>query len=183
MPSASIPRLALVFLRAGSLTFGGGDPTVAVLYAELVSARGWLAPEKYGLVYALARVTPGTNMLAFCAGAAWEVLGWRAAVAAVLAATLPSAAAVVLLTAGFEAVQSNGPAMAAIAGTLAAAVGMMLSGAWQLARPHLARRRWPRAVALAGGAFALSFLWGASPIVVLAAAAAIGCFWRVPEAA
>ena len=152
---------------------------MAVLHSELVASRGWLSPEKYGLVYGLARITPGTNLLAFCAGAAWEILGWLAAVAGVAAVTLPSALAVVLLTVGYETLRSNGAAMAAIAGTLAAAVGMMLAGAFQLTRPHLALRRWPRAAVFTGGSLAL-VLAGLTPIQVIALAAAAGALWRDP---
>jgi len=42
-------------------------------------------------------------MLAFCAGAAWKLAGWAGALLAVLAAAVPSAACVVLLTLGYQA--------------------------------------------------------------------------------
>src|ERR1019366_6259770 len=103
MKSFSVRGMTGVFARVGTLTFGGGDPTVAALYSELVTTRRWLAPEAYGLVYALARITPGTNAMAFCAGVAWELAGWGGGVLAVLAAAVPSALCVVLLTLGYEA--------------------------------------------------------------------------------
>src|SRR5262245_21939305 len=114
----SLSRLTLIYLSIGKLTFGGGDPTMPALQSDLIFARGWLPPEKYGLIYALARITPGTNLLAFCAGCAWQLLGWGAALAGVVVVTVPSAAIVVLLTKGYEAWKSNPLAMAAIAGTL-----------------------------------------------------------------
>jgi len=45
--SFSIRRLALLFLRVGNLTFGGGDPTMAALHRELVVSRGWLHIELF----------------------------------------------------------------------------------------------------------------------------------------
>ena len=176
----SLLRLTLIYLRIGNLTFGGGDPTMAALQSELVFSRGWLPPEKYGLIYALARITPGTNLLAFCAGSAWQLLGWGAAVAGVAAVTVPSAAVVVLLTKGYEAWKSNPLAMAAISGTLASALGMMATGAWLLVRPHLSARRWLRAVVSVGGSLVLSLQFGVSPIQVLMLAALIGWFWQAP---
>jgi chromate transporter len=181
MAPLSLRRLLLIYLRASNLTFGGGDPTMAVLQSELVGRHGWLPPEKYGLVYGLARITPGTNILAFCAGTAWELKGWRGALLAVLGATLPAAVAVVLLTASYQALQHNARAMAAIAGTLAAAVGMMAFSAWQLLQPHLRGRRAWRAITLAGGSVALSYGLGLSPIDVLGLAALAGFFWHAPE--
>jgi len=183
MSPPSLPRLTLVYARVSSLTFGGGDPTMAALQNELVSRRGWLSPEKYVVVYALARVTPGTNILAFCAGSAWQLKGWPAAILAVLAASLPAALTVVLLTVGYQAFHNNARAMAAIAGTLAAAVGMMALSAWQLVRPHLRRRRAWRAVVLVGASLALAYGLRWSPILILSLAALAGFFWRAPDTA
>ncbi|HTQ58269.1 MAG TPA: chromate transporter [Bryobacteraceae bacterium] len=180
----SLLRLSSIYTRASNLTFGGGDPTMAALQNELVARGGWLTPEQYGLVYALARITPGTNMLAFCAGSAWVLKGWPGALLAVLGASVPAALAVVLLTVGYQAFRHNPHAMSAIAGTLAAAVGMMAVSAWQLARPQM-RRGKPavRAVVLVAGAAMAGFGPRVSPIVLLGLAAAIGLFWRAPEKA
>jgi len=71
MKPFSLRRFALLVLRVGNLTFGGGDPTMSVLHRELVVSREWITPEQYGLAYSLARATPGTNLLAFCAGVGW----------------------------------------------------------------------------------------------------------------
>jgi len=131
----------------------------------------------------LARITPGTNILAFCAGTAWELKGWPGAILAVLGASVPSAVAVVLLTAGYQAFQHNARAMAAIAGTLAAAVGMMAVSAWQLVRPHLRRRRALRAIVLVAASAYLAYAWHMPPIEILGLAALAGFFWRAPETA
>jgi chromate transporter len=180
MRQLSLYRLFVLCLRLGNLTFGGGAPTMAAMYSEMVVADRWLSPEKYALIYALARITPGTNMLAFCAGTGWELLGWTGAVVGVLAMSLPAAAVVVLLTQGYEAWKTNALAMGAIGGTLAAAVGMMAASGWQLISPFLNRRQWLHAVAIAGPSLALS-LGGLSPVQVLALAAVAGLIWRVPE--
>src|SRR6266851_9129773 len=107
MPPASLKQLSWIFLRVGNLTFGGGDPTMAALQSELVATRHWLDEEQYGLIYGLARITPGTNLLAFCAAAGWLIVGWAGSVLGVLAVTLPSAIVVVLLTAGYQAWSGN----------------------------------------------------------------------------
>jgi chromate transporter len=181
MAQPSPGSLALLFGRIGNLTFGGGDPTMAALYQELVARRRWLTAEQYGLIWSLARVTPGTNLLAFCVGVGWRLAGLSGALAAVLALTLPSAAIVVWLTYACQALRANAWAMAAIAGVLAAAVGMMLTGAWQILRPHLKARTWPRAVVISGGALVLARLLALNPIAVLALGALAGAFWISPD--
>jgi chromate transporter len=177
----SLPRLFLLYLRLASLTFGGGNPTMAAMYTEMVTSRKWLSAERYAVSYALARITPGTNMLAFCAGTAWELLGWCGALAGVLAASVPAAIVVMLLTEGYDAVRANAPAMAAISGTLAAAVGMMAASAWDLLKPHMNRQRWLHAAIISGAALVLSLGFQLSPVLVLALAAAAGLVWRIPE--
>jgi chromate transporter len=174
-------KLFLLFLRLANLTFGGGDAIMAAMNTELVSARKWLSQEGYSIAYALARITPGTNVLACCAGTAWQIRGWSGAVAAVLAASTPAAIAVMVLTEGYGALQSSAAARAAIAGTLAAAVGMMGTAAWNLLQPYLDRRRWLPAVVIASMSVALLEWLSFSPIRVLGVAALTGLVWRIPE--
>jgi len=156
---------------------------MAVFQREMVSRTGWLSPERYGLAYGLSRVTPGTNLLAFCAAAGWYLQSWRGAVVTVMAVTLPSAVLVVLLTGAYQELRANPLAMGAISGIVAAAAGMTAAAAWLLARPFLVSRSWPRAVLLAGGAAALSGFSVLSPIQVLGLAAVAGYLWNDPDTA
>jgi chromate transporter len=177
----SLFRLILIHLRVGNLIFGGGDPSLAALHAEIVATKRWVTPERFAVAYALARVTPGTNLLAFCAGISWELLGLRAAAAALLAMTIPSAILVVILTQSYAALTSNQIAMAAVGGILAAAVAMMPAAAWQLVRPYVNRRRALHAIVIVGGALVLSLQFSVSPIQILGLSALCGVLWRVPE--
>ncbi len=180
MPPASLKQLSWIFLRVGNLTFGGGDPTMAALQSELVARRHWLDEEQYGLIYGLARITPGTNLLAFSAAAAWKILGWAGAVAAVVAMTAPSATMVVLLTRGYEVFSSNALAMAAIGGTLAAANGMMATSAWQLLAPQIRAGRRARTAVIFLASLLASQALSMPPVQVLGLAALAGLIWRVP---
>lgn len=154
---------------------------MSALQSELF-AREWITPTQYGLVFSLARITPGTNILAFCAGVGWLILGLPGAMLAVLAVSIPSAVLVTVLTAGYGLWKSNPFAMAAISGMLAAAIGMMATGAFLLIRPQLRRERSLstrlRAVVVAAAAVALTLYCGLSPVQVLALAAITGLIWR-----
>jgi len=88
---------------------------------------------------------------------------------------------VMLLTGSYDVVRSNSNAMAAVAGTLAAAVGIMGMATWQLLQPYLDRKRWIHVVVLAGGSLLLTLTLNLAPIAVLGLAAAAGAIWRVPE--
>lgn len=179
----SLFRLFLVYLKVGNLTFGGGDPTMAALQTEMVASRGWISDRAYALVYTLARITPGTNLLAFCAGTAWELLGWPGAIAAVLAMTVPAALLVLWVTAHYATLQAHPFAMAALGGVLAAAVGIMIAAAWQLARPSFSRRSWIQAGIVLAVAVLLSFPGTRiylTPLRVLGLAALVGLLWEIP---
>jgi chromate transporter len=180
-PRPTLRSLSALVFRLVNFTFGGGDPTMAALEREMVHRRKWLDPEKYGLSFALARITPGTNVIAFSAAVAWFLRGWPGAVAAVVAGTVPCAVLVVWLTYGYQHLKDSPAARAAIAGMLAAAVGMMFAAAWNLIRPEVRRGRWLRAAVLAGGAAVLVARFAVAPIQVLALAALIGFAWHNPE--
>ena len=87
MPAPTLRKLTGVFLRIGNTTFGGGLPTIAALQRELVDGNHWLSLEDYALAFSLARITPGTNVIAFCAAPGARIMGLRGALAATLAET------------------------------------------------------------------------------------------------
>lgn len=178
------PNLSLltrIFFRIGNTTFGGGYITIGMLGRELVEQRRWLSSEKFDLAFALSRVTPGTNLLAFCAAIGAQLMGFTGAMAAVLAVTVPSAILAVLFIYGFELGQTNAIAMAAIGGTVAAVAGMMWSTIWTILRPHVGGTvRNLQVVLIAGGAFLASWKWGITPVPIIAAGTLIGVLWKDP---
>ena len=175
----TLRKLAAVFFRVGNTTFGGGDPTIAVLQREF-QRRGWITAEQFVLVYGLARVTPGTNVVAFCAGTAWLMLGVAGALIAVLVLTVPSAVLVIWLTRICELGATNRWARAAITGTVAAAVGTMLAAALYLTRLQLRKATWPSTIAILVASFVLAQWFRLSPIQILGLAAVTGAIWRRP---
>ena len=89
-------QIADVFCRYANFTLGGGSATVAVLHRELLDKRRWLSTDKFKLCFALARLTPGTNLLAFCTGVGWLLRGVAGAIVPLLAASIPCAVFVVI---------------------------------------------------------------------------------------
>lgn len=168
--------LALLFLRIGNTTVGGGEPTVAALQQEL-SRRNYITPEQFGLAYALARLTPGTNMLAFCAAAGWYALGLAGAFAGVLAVSIPSSVLVVWLTRICEEGDRIPWLGAAVKGMIAAAAGITVAAAFKLADSQIVPGHRVVPIAIVAGAF-LARLLGLPPLYTLALAATAGLLWR-----
>jgi chromate transporter len=181
VPPTTLRKLTGVFLRIGNTTFGGGLPTIAALQRELVEQNRWLSMEDYALAFSLARITPGTNVIAFCAAAGARIMGLRGALAATLAETAPSAVLAVLMTQGYETWRGNAWVMAGVAGTIAAVTGMMWASVWYIVRPYVGDIR----SALRGALIALSAFFafwklGLGPVTVIGLAAVVGLVWKEP---
>src|SRR5277367_5800149 len=145
------PRLSAVirlFARVGVTVFGGGDPTIAILQREFYR-REWLSPEKFAIAFGLARLTPGTNVLAFCAAAGWYLLGFTGALAAVLAITIPASVLVVWLTRAYDLAPRFPLAQSIVNALVAAAVGTMIGAALLLVRTQCSREKWLRPTVIA----------------------------------
>ena len=154
---------------------------MSAFYREFVERRGWLTREQYATAYALARVTPGTNLLAFSAGAGFLLHGLLGAIAAVIAISVPSSLLVVWISAGYQAGRVNPWVAAVVGGIIASAIGMMLASAWQLVQPRIRDGQWLRSLLLVAGAmFGLS-VFHITPIVILLVAGLIGYFLPPPE--
>ncbi len=180
--------LTWLYLKVGNTTFGGGYPTIAIFQRDLVERERWLTEQDYALAFSLARITPGTTLLAFCAATGYKILGLSGAVAAVFAESLPSAVLAVLLTDGYESWGSNAIVMALVGGATAAVAGMMWSSALYLTRPYFIGGAWKKGrilrvmsvLVFSGGAFAASWKFGMSPILILGVAALVGLLWKEP---
>lgn len=170
-----------ICLRIGNFTFGGGDPTISAFYREFVLRRNWLTREQYATAYALARVTPGTNLLAFSAGAGFLLHGWAGALAAVLAITIPSSLLVVWLTMVYQAGRVNPMATAIAGGIIASAIGMMIASAWQLVQPRIRDGQWLRSLLPVSGAMIALSVYHVAPITILLIAGVIGYCWPPRE--
>ncbi len=176
MTRPTLRDVAWLFLRVGNTTFGGGNPTIAVLQREFYQ-RNWLTPEQFGIAFGLGRVTPGTNLLAFCAAAGYYILGLMGAVAAVLVVTIPSSILVIWLTRVCEAGAMHPLAQSIIAATIAAAVGTMIGASVLLVASEFSKSNWLKPLVVSIGAFLLAYVFALSPLAVIGVAAAVGFFW------
>jgi chromate transporter len=174
----TLAEIASVFARYANTTFGGGNATIAVLKEQILTRRHWIGEEEFDLNYALSRLTPGTNLLAFCTAAGWTARRWLGAVVALLASSLPCSVLAVVMTAFYVELHGSALFQAALRGALAAAVAIMAATAWLFAEPHV--KAAPRkALVVVPCAAALSLGARFSPIAILLLAAVAGLLWPV----
>ena len=181
MPAPSLRALFSVFARYGNLTFGGGSATIATLHREIVDRRHWIAQHPFDLAYALSRLTPGTNLIAFSTAVGWMLRGWSGALVTLLAGSLPCALLAVVITAFYELWSRNTTTQIALRGAIAAAVGVMVITGITIIRPHWRSASWAKLFLFVGGSLAGSLFFSIPPIRILFVAALLGCFWPVTE--
>jgi chromate transporter len=172
-----LSEIGSVFARYGNLTFGGGSATIGVLQHEIETKRSWITADQFRLCYGLSRLTPGTNLLAFCTAAGWLTRGWLGAAVALVAASLPCSVIAVAVTALFEVWARNPWAKVALHGALAAAVGIIFYTCWHLTRTNLRRSNWVRLTCVLAGCIVLQSAFAMAPIRVLLVAAVVGAIW------
>lgn len=89
LPRRSAWTWLLGFLRVGSVSFGGGAPSIPILQRELVD-KGVLGKKEFADGLALANVTPGPILTNMAVYAGIRAAGALAAVAALSGALVPS---------------------------------------------------------------------------------------------
>jgi chromate transporter len=174
----TVRQLATLVARDVNRTVGGGHASIELLRRTFTS-RAWLSGEAHGLIIAVSRLTPGTNILAYCVTLGWRFHGWRGATAALLAASIPASLIVFSLTATLAEIDRYAIVRAALAVGILVAGLLVLSSAWALIRPYVAASARTRVLLLAAVAAALVAL-DATPVRVLLVAAAIG--FALPKA-
>jgi chromate transporter len=175
--TVSLRQLADVFAWKANATFGGGTATVAVLREDIVEKRRWLSTSETDLSFALSRLTPGTNLLAFCAGIGWRLRGFAGATVALIAGSVPSAIFALLVTLLYE-YWSRLPLMQiAMRGAAAATVSVMVATGVTLLRPYFRKASPLKIIFFAGGAFLVSQRWSVGAFYVLLIAAVLGFYW------
>jgi chromate transporter len=102
MNPPTLKQITSVFARYANLTLGGGSATTAVLHSEIVDKRQWVSEAQFALSFALGRLTPGTNLLAFCVAVGWILRGWAGALVSLLAASIPCSLVVIAITVLFQ---------------------------------------------------------------------------------
>lgn len=159
-------------------TLGGGIASMELLRRS-GAAEGWLDARGHALLTAVSRLTPGTNVLAYCVGLGWRVGGAIGAVVSLVGASVPASALIVALSATLVRIDRYPIVRIIIAVGVLAATLLVASSAWALMRPYLTRASAPRTAIIAVVVAALLLL-GATPVRIFLAAGVLGAVMGPP---
>ena len=160
-------------------TVGGGYASIELLRRRGTS-RGWLDASSHGLLVAVSRLTPGTNIVAYCALLGWRFHGVAGTVAALAAASVPGSLVVFALTVTLVRVDRYAAVQALLAVGILVAAALVLASAWNLLRPYVTTSARRMAVIVTAVAAVLTVL-GATPVRTLLAAALVGFLLPLPH--
>jgi len=150
----------------------GGLASMELLRRSL-GERGWMTDEGHALFVALSRLTPGTNILAYCVALGWQLAHWRGALVALAAASIPASILIALLSATLAQIDQYPLVRAIIAIALIVATLLVLVAAWNLLRPYIKGTNAVRTGIIAAIVIVL-VLMKVTPVRILLVAAAVG---------
>lgn len=139
MPPASptLSAFCRLVLTHATFTVGGGSVTTVALERDIVERFGWLSLGRFRALFGLARITPGTSILALVTGLGWDLHRGPGAALALTIAAVPGAILAAFLAAIYQAVFEHPLAQGVLAGAAAAVCGLIAASIWRMVKPYL----------------------------------------------
>jgi len=173
----SLRELALVFLKLGTIAFGGPAAHIAMMEDEFVRKRQWLTRADFLDRLAAANLIPGPSSTELAIFIGQEKRGWRGLIVAGSCFILPAALIVSLIAAAYVRFGSL-PQMAGILyGIKPAVIAIVLQALWNLGRTAAKTRL----LVVIGMAAAVLNLLGVGPLLVLVFAALASAVTTLPK--
>ena len=170
--NSSIARFTWIVARDVNRTLGGGLASMELLRRTFI-ASGSLDDSGNAALVAVSRLTPGTNILAYCVALGWSIHRGAGAGAALLAASVPASIVICVLIAALAQVPHYPLVRALLAVGVLVATLLVFSSAWSLLRPFARRSVLARASIVAVVAAAM-LAADITPVRILLLSAALG---------
>ena len=158
-------QACISFLKIGAFSFGGGYAVVAFIQREVVEGHGWISPEDFVNIVAIAEMTPGPISINSATFVGMRLAGIPGVLLCTLGCIIPSFCICLALAhfyykyRSFSGVQTVLSALrpAVVALIASAGLSILLLGVFQsdLAHVALSNFRWIEAVIFAGALFIL----------------------------
>jgi chromate transporter len=168
--AATLSKLLLFFLKAGSLTFGSGLVIVPFLEQGLVTQYGWLDQRQFLIAVAVGMISPGPVVIT-ATFVGYLVAGFWGSLISTIGIFLPSFILVLVAAPLLARYRANPNVQGFVKGAYAAAIGTILGACILLGR--IAIGDW-LTVLIAAASLAVLFRWKVTNPLLIAATAAVG---------
>jgi len=168
--SRNLFEVAGLFLKLGTISFGGPAAHIALMEQETVSRRRWLSREHFLDLLAATNLVPGPNAVEMASHIGFLHAGWPGLLAGGVSFILPAFFISLALAWAYVRFGTLPQVTALFYGINPAVMAIILTATYRLGRTAL--RDW-RAIALAVACLAAALL-GISEVVLLLAAGVVG---------
>lgn len=125
--------LSAIFLRVGSVTFGGGLVMVPLIESEVVETHHWLTHQEFADAFALGQITPGPVLIT-ATFVGYRVAGTLGALVATISIFLPAFVMTIAATTSLRRFRNNKQVQAFLRGVAPAVVGLLVAAALSVGR-------------------------------------------------
>lgn len=125
--------LASIFLRIGSVTFGGGLVMVPLIESEVVNTHQWLTHQEFADAFALGQITPGPVLIT-ATFVGYRVAGTLGALVATISIFLPAFLITIAAASSLRRFRNNKQVQSFLQGVAPAVVGLLLAAALSVGR-------------------------------------------------
>jgi chromate transporter len=161
-------RVALLFLKLGTIAFGGPAAHIALMEDEVVQRRRWISRERFLDLIGATAVIPGPNSTEMTIHIGYMRAGWPGLIVAGSCFILPATIMVTAIAWAYVRYQSLPQAAGLLYGVKPVVIAVILQAAWRLGRSAIKSVT----IALIGIASIAAYALGMNEIAILGAAAA-----------
>jgi chromate transporter len=178
-PPGALLDLARLFLKLGTIGFGGPAAHIALLEDEVVRRRGWLSRERFLDLLGATNLIPGPNSTEMAIHVGNERAGWRGLVVAGVCFILPAFLIVLACAWAYARYGTLPAAEGLLRGVKPVIIAIVLQALWSLGRAAARTRRLAALgllslAAAATGVNELAVVFGAGLLLALLAWARSG---------
>jgi chromate transporter len=178
----SLLELARLFLKLGTVAFGGPPAHIAMMEDEVVSRRGWLTREQFLDFLGAANLIPGPTSTEMAIHVGWARAGWPGLVVAGICFILPASIMVTALAWAYVRFRSLPQVAGVLYGVKPIVIALIVQAVFKLGKSAV-KSAW---LGVVGALAVLATAFGMDQIAVLAAGGALAglifiCFdWPRP---
>jgi len=130
---ALLLTLSAMFLRMGSVTFGGGLVMLPLIESEVVNTHHWLTHQEFADAAALGQITPGPVLIT-ATFVGYRVAGTLGALVATISIFLPAFLMTIAAASSLRRFRSNAQVQSFLRGVAPAVVGLLVAAALSVGR-------------------------------------------------
>ena len=125
--------LSAIFLRIGTVTFGGGLVMAPLIESEVVDTHHWLTHQEFADAFALGQITPGPVLIT-ATFVGYRVAGTLGALVATISIFLPAFLLTIAAASSLRRFRNNEQVQSFLRGVSPAVVGLLVAAALSMGR-------------------------------------------------